>query len=291
MSGGKCPLKKCQGRRGCLCPKKKVASTPVFAGVSDDNVITVEEQMQMQKKTRTKPKELQPQLKHISPTKRNQVRSSPQRKEKVTTTKGSNTQGRKKINNKSSSYEGDADSSIDDHTTSTTNTTVDEKQQTEEDTVAEVVPVEGKCTLCYNHYKHEFSITYPPGSISVDEIKDRFSFDYGFKGNYKVHVIGPGEKGPRLHEAETTTITGFEIGKEYWCDVEEDAALADVPKKTYTATTTNSAIRVGSDGDAAFGEDRASCSCLEGNPCQSKYNCKDWNNRFDVAKRNGWKGF
>ena len=35
------------------------------------------------------------------------------------------------------------------------------------------------------------------------------------------------------------------------------------------------------------------CSCLEGNPCTeaNKYNCKNWNNRFEIAKQNGWKGF
>lgn len=33
------------------------------------------------------------------------------------------------------------------------------------------------------------------------------------------------------------------------------------------------------------------CSCKFGNPCQDKYICKDWNNRFAVAKKNGWKEF
>ena len=34
------------------------------------------------------------------------------------------------------------------------------------------------------------------------------------------------------------------------------------------------------------------CSCIEGNPCTdaNKYNCKDWENRFAIAKKNGWKG-
>jgi hypothetical protein len=31
-------------------------------------------------------------------------------------------------------------------------------------------------------------------------------------------------------------------------------------------------------------QDSASCSCLEGNPCAVKYNCKDWSRRFDIAK-------
>jgi len=38
------------------------------------------------------------------------------------------------------------------------------------------------------------------------------------------------------------------------------------------------------------GEDRASCSCIEGNPCAMAYNCRDWANRFEVARRNGWRG-
>ena len=42
---------------------------------------------------------------------------------------------------------------------------------------------------------------------------------------------------------------------------------------------------------AGGGDDGASCSCLEGNPCVVAYNCKDWVHRFEVAKANGWKGF
>ena len=31
-------------------------------------------------------------------------------------------------------------------------------------------------------------------------------------------------------------------------------------------------------------EDRSSCSCLEGNACVEKFCCKDWNNRFKIAR-------
>ena len=31
------------------------------------------------------------------------------------------------------------------------------------------------------------------------------------------------------------------------------------------------------------------CSCIEGNPCANEYICKDWYNRFAVAKKHGWK--
>ena len=42
---------------------------------------------------------------------------------------------------------------------------------------------------------------------------------------------------------------------------------------------------------AILGEDSSGCSCLYGNPCAMPHACKDWRNRFEVAKKNGWKGF
>ena len=36
---------------------------------------------------------------------------------------------------------------------------------------------------------------------------------------------------------------------------------------------------------ADINEDRGSCSCLEGNACESEYTCKDFRNRFAIAKR------
>ena len=38
-------------------------------------------------------------------------------------------------------------------------------------------------------------------------------------------------------------------------------------------------------------EEKSSCSCLFGNPCVSEYLCKDWANRIEVAKRNGYRGW
>jgi hypothetical protein len=33
------------------------------------------------------------------------------------------------------------------------------------------------------------------------------------------------------------------------------------------------------------------CSCLYGNPCMDPDACEDWNNRKEIAKKNGWKGY
>ena len=43
--------------------------------------------------------------------------------------------------------------------------------------------------------------------------------------------------------------------------------------------------------NAILGEDSSGCSCIWGNPCVAPHACKDWKNRFDVAKQHGWKGF
>lgn len=43
--------------------------------------------------------------------------------------------------------------------------------------------------------------------------------------------------------------------------------------------------------NAVLGEDSSGCSCMWGNPCAAPHACKDWANRFEVAKKHGWKGF
>lgn len=78
-----------------------------------------------------------------------------------------------------------------------------------------------------------------------------------------------------------------------FAQVDEDPKLADAPRKTYQASGKMAGrVDTRDDGEGnMLGEDSSTCSCLYGNPCASAYNCKDWRNRFEVAKRNGWKGF
>ena len=42
---------------------------------------------------------------------------------------------------------------------------------------------------------------------------------------------------------------------------------------------------------AQLGEDASTCSCIYGNPCAVSHCCRDWKNRFEVAKQHGWKGW
>jgi hypothetical protein len=62
-------------------------------------------------------------------------------------------------------------------------------------------------------------------------------------------------------------------------DVDEDVvAEAAIERKTYNPDKVEEKPR------------EEGCSCLFGNPCADKYVCADWNNRFEVATKNGWKG-
>jgi hypothetical protein len=95
---------------------------------------------------------------------------------------------------------------------------------------------------------------------------------------------------------ETGEFSGLEVGRTYWVVVEEDseearkseerqAQFLERKKKEKDEEEKNAARNVGK------GEKMESCSCIEGNPCADAYCCKDWKNRFEVAKKNGWKGF
>ena len=66
---------------------------------------------------------------------------------------------------------------------------------------------------------------------------------------------------------------------------ERQAQFLELKKKEKDEEEKNAARNVGK------GEKMESCSCIEGNPCADAYCCKDWKNRFEVAKKNGWKGF
>jgi hypothetical protein len=95
----------------------------------------------------------------------------------------------------------------------------------------------------------------------------------------------------RLSLGEDGTVAGVQIGQEYWTDVEEDVeAEKAVVRKTYEGTGGGEgSMPIATSADD--GEERSGCSCLYGNPCMEAYNCKNWQNRFEVAKANGWKGY
>lgn len=159
------------------------------------------------------------------------------------------------------------------------------------------VPVEGTCKVRYNHYNQDFKIV--DGRLMYADVDEEYCFSIAFKGNYTVKVeypdgtmsapITPAEKAETDPPYEGLCFEGLTPDAQHKFVVEEDPALADAPRTAYVASGGSSLIKRDTGGE--MGEDSASCSCVFGNPCQSAYSCKDWNNRYEVAKKNGWKGF
>lgn len=97
--------------------------------------------------------------------------------------------------------------------------------------------------LYCSHYTNEF-VLRDDNSLDARTIKDTFSFDYGFKGKYKVHLQKSDGRGSRIGDVgvgddalvrETNgQVTGLLSGTEYWCVVEEDPAI-ERGSTTYTA--------------------------------------------------------
>jgi len=166
----------------------------------------------------------------------------------------------------------------------------------------------GKVKVRYNHYNKDFSVV--EGKLNWEHVDDEYAISFVFKGNWECHLVheATSEKilpdGGALYtemrkdpdgfdpDEEEEKVCGFFSGltvatsdgkqKEYVLRVREDEALEALkPKTTYKAP----------DNVIQKGPKMESCSCIEGNPCVDAYCCKDWKNRFEVAKKHGWKGF
>lgn len=93
-----------------------------------------------------------------------------------------------------------------------------------------------------------------------------------------------------------TTFTGLTPGSTYWIGILEDAEEAAASEaRSAAAYAAREAARASKPaplpgGDGIVRERLESCSCIEGNPCMDAYGCKDWNNRYEVAKAHGWRG-
>lgn len=94
-----------------------------------------------------------------------------------------------------------------------------------------------------------------------------------------------GNEAPWVREDPIGTFRDLLAGETYYCIVIENP-------EQYARDMAALTQRLESEGKLLSEEKRAEgCSCLYGNPCVDQYICRDWDNRFAVAKKNGWKGF
>lgn len=269
----KCTLRRCQGKYGCICPKKPA---PGFYGSPNKRE---EKKASLPKKTTLQPKQAK------SNSKSGIVKS----KTKTVTAPSKASDSKPPV--------------ADNH---------DEKLPASDPEITTQHPVEedtngtGSVIVCYSHYKKPFPIL--KGKMTAETFDSEYCLTFAFP-NCKLHLstyspsdfsyedIGLTER-PMVHEEPPGTYHGLTADSTYWVHIEEDATEREAYEKRQDAFATEQAKRRTeaeeneAKGIAAVSQEKAeSCSCIEGNPCMDSYGCKDWNNRYAVAKKHGWKGF
>lgn len=164
----------------------------------------------------------------------------------------------------------------------------------------------GMVTVRFNHYKKQFAIA--DGVLKAKTIDDEYYITFAFPGA-RIHLTtyAPSDFGyedlglkepPIVNEKPTGTFQRLEADKVYYVHVEEDSkAKEEYEARQEKLATENAKKRAQKEAAEADGlavittAKTESCSCIEGNPCIDAYCCKDWTNRHEVAKKNGWKGF
>lgn len=157
----------------------------------------------------------------------------------------------------------------------------------------------------YSHYKTAFPTRN--GVVRWPSIDDEYAISFIFKGDFakRVRAFPPGVTSANAEEAPLLVMAvGHEgvddfgdrnasLDEVYWLGLREDfegkytlEVDEDVEAGLGVATREGPLVLSSGDNLPLGARKTEGCSCLFGNPCQDKYVCKDWNNRFEVAKRN-----
>mmetsp|Transcript_7538 Transcript_7538/g.12537 ORF Transcript_7538/g.12537 Transcript_7538/m.12537 type:complete len:309 (+) Transcript_7538:59-985(+) len=159
---------------------------------------------------------------------------------------------------------------------------------------------EGNVIINYQMYNEEFPIsTNTLTAARIDEdyglsdvmpgCRIRLSpIDSKARTLYENAIEGTVREAPWVREEPEGTFKDLLAGETYYCIVFEDAAQY---KKDMEELQKRIAADGGAPKEASKSRESEGCSCLFGNPCMDQYICKDWDNRYSVAKKNGWKGF
>lgn len=156
---------------------------------------------------------------------------------------------------------------------------------------------EGNVVVNYQMYNEEFPIS--ANTLTAARIDE----DYGLtdvmpgcrirlstidsKARTLYENAHDGRQAPWVREDPEGTFKDLLAGETYYCIVFEDAAQY---KKDMEALQQRLAA-TGAPKEESRSREQEGCSCLFGNPCMDQYICRDWDNRYAVAKKNGWKGF
>jgi len=294
-----CTLRRCQGRNGCICPKRPpsflFSKSPEAA---QEEVVGV----RILSKTPTKKIERKNTAK-VSPMSKITAQNSPEQgAEKKSSEKSRAVPETNQDKNVSNNFNAQS---------SEKTQNIEQNEAVSEQSIDKVINQvvddkgNGEVIICYNHYKKRFPISN--GMATSTAIDDEYCLSFVFP-NCKIHLseYGPNDfsfeakgiaKRPVVPEDPAGTYKGLLADNTYWVSIEEDQSeSAAYIKRQEIFAQEQASKRAAQEADEARGagivkEKKESCSCIEGNPCMESYCCKDWNNRFEVAKKHGWKGF
>lgn len=171
--------------------------------------------------------------------------------------------------------------------------------------VVEVIENNGKVKLIYERYDEEFAIVN--GTTTQENIDEEYCLSFVMPDCHihlskhepavKRELEANGELNELyIHEDPPGTYHGLRNNEVYYVYVEQEALqfARDQERMKHVAASMEGAVQKDENGDIIKPDDgrgMESCSCIYGNPCVDEYGCKDWTNRYAVAKKNGWKGF
>lgn len=158
----------------------------------------------------------------------------------------------------------------------------------------------GMVKLIYEQYNEDFPIVN--GSTTQENIDDVYCLSFVMP-NCLIHLskLTPAEKRQKdidqdyenmfIEENPKGVYQGLYVNETYYVYVEQEAQQLARDQEMMRQRAKAGASKTQPALPKDDGRVMESCSCIYGNPCVDEYGCKDWNNRFAVATKNGWKGF
>eukprot|EP01031_Cornospumella_fuschlensis_P033320 gene33320-40305_t len=158
----------------------------------------------------------------------------------------------------------------------------------------------GNVTLIYEQYNEPFPIVN--GSTTQENIDEVYCLSFVMP-NCLIHLstYPPAEwrildaeqkyEGLYIKEEPRGVYQGLMKDATYYVYVEQEAQQLKRDQEMTRQRLAKEASSAPKPLPKDDGRVLESCSCIYGNPCVDEYGCKDWNNRFAVATKNGWKGF
>eukprot|EP01039_Chlorochromonas_danica_P005108 gene5108-5614_t len=158
----------------------------------------------------------------------------------------------------------------------------------------------GMVKLLYEQYNEDFPIVN--GSTTQENVDEVYCLSFVMP-NCLIHLssLNPSEKRARdidqayegmyVEENPRGIYQGLKVSETYYVYVEQEAEQLKRDQEIMRQRAAADASKAQAPLPKDDGRAMESCSCIYGNPCVDEYGCRDWNNRFAVATKNGWKGF